>query len=434
MLSSEDVRENPGTLALAASWVLVFVLILVVQRQSASPAAGPSWEPLPVSTATSHRFGDMTWLEVRQGQAWRAVTATFIHFGLIHVTLNTLGLINLGRLVEPWYRTGPFLAICLAIGGLGNLTGGALRQLSSTARPWLASVASARHWPGAIERFLQGGAAAPVSIHTGGGSTILLGLLALGAVVGWRSKTRIGSHLQKQMVILLALTAVLGVGMSNLVDNYGHLGGAIVGGIIGLFDRPLIRLSESKAFRATCWAIVGAVMVACLGSAGRDDRAEVDYLRRFEEVASRGRVAEGTKAALDRLYALYAGEALRSDHLRDPANELDALAVADLLGRGPVAPTPADVAPEQAARDREELARVLDHLDEIPGDRWGGRVEGDLARLRQLGRRSLDASPSYEQVYDFFVCWSSASRAVSDDLARLKARVFDLDQEHKRGR
>ena len=95
-------------------------------------AAGPWWEPLPVSTVTSHRFGDMTWVEVRQGQAWRLLTATFVHFGLIHVALNALGLINLGRLVEPWYRTGPFLAICLAIGGLGNLVGGGLRSAS----PW----------------------------------------------------------------------------------------------------------------------------------------------------------------------------------------------------------------------------------------------------------------------------------------------------------
>ena len=433
MLSSEDVRENPGTLALAASWVLVFLLILAVQWPSPTPATGPSWEPLPVSTATSHRFGDMTWLEVRQGQAWRLLTATFVHFGLIHVTLNTLGLINLGRLVEPWYRTGPFLAICLTIGGLGNLVGGALRQFSSTARPWLASMASARHWPGPIERFLHGGAAAPVSIHTGGGSTILLGLLALGAVVGWRSKTRIGSHLQRQMVILLALTAVLGVAMSSLVDNYGHLGGAIVGAIIGLFDRPLLRLSEGKAFRAACWVFVASVTFACLGSAVRDDRAEVGYRRRLEQVVARGRVAGTTRVALDRLYALYAGTVLRSDHFQDPMFELDALAVGDLLARGPTVAIPSKVSPEQVALERGEMAQVLDLLDKIPEGPWGEEVAADLARLRRLGRSSLEDPPSYDQVYDFIVCWRSASRAVSDDLDRLKARMVELEEDRKRG-
>jgi hypothetical protein len=64
VLSWEDVRENPGTLALAASWVLVFVLILVVQRIHPEPLPPvPTWEPLKVSGVTGHRFGDLTWRE-----------------------------------------------------------------------------------------------------------------------------------------------------------------------------------------------------------------------------------------------------------------------------------------------------------------------------------------------------------------------------------
>ena len=435
LLSSEDFRENPGTLALAASWVLVFVLILLVQRgHPESPAVGPWFEPLPVSTAISHRFGDMTWVEVSRGQAWRVVTATFVHFGLIHLSLNTLGLINLGRLVEPWYRTGPFLAICLAIGGLGNLTGGALRQLASAARPWLASMATARHWPGPIERFFQGGQAPPVSIHTGGGSTILLGLLALGAVVGWRSKTRIGAHLQKQMVILLALTAVLGVAMSNLVDNYGHLGGAIVGAAIGLFDRPLLRLSEFKWFRMLSWALLAAVSVACLGSAAWDDRAEVDYHRRLEEVVAGGRAAETTRVALDRLYTLYAGAVLRSEHFRDPYFELDSLAVGDLLARGPAVTIPTKIEPDQVARERAEMARVLDLLERASADAWGGTVAADLARLESLGRKSLEEESSYDQVYDFMVCWRSVVKVIGADLDRSKARLIEMEATRRRGR
>ena len=253
MLLSEDIRENPGTLGLLASWVLIFALMIFVQW--GHPVARSPWwlpEPLSVLTSTSHRFGDMTWLEVRQGQPWRLETATFVHFGLIHLVLNGLALFSLGRLVEPWYRTGPFLVICLAIGGLGNLVGGAIRQFVSVARPGLASFASTHHWPGLIERVLRGQGDPGVAqiIHTGGGSTILLGLLALGAVVGWRSKTRIGSHLQKQMLLFLGLTAAMGIAMSNLVDNYGHLGGAILGLVIGLL-RPAAfsPFPTSKSFR-----------------------------------------------------------------------------------------------------------------------------------------------------------------------------------------
>lgn len=435
VLSSEDFRENPGTLALAAAWVIVFALILLAEWQDPAPAPGPKWEPLPVSTLVSHRFGDMTWREVRQGQPWRLVTATFIHFGLVHLALNTLGLINLGRLVEPWYRTGPFLAICLAIGGLGNLAGGALRQVVAVGGPWLASVASARHLPGAVERFFRGnGPAAPISIHTGGGSTILLGLLTLGAVVGWRSRTRIGAHLSRQMVRLLALTAILGVAMSGLVDNYGHLGGALVGGAIGLFDRPLVRLAEVRWFRALSWAVVTVGFAACLGLAIRDDRAEANYRQGLDAVVGRGRSVETTRLALNRLHALYASVVFRSEAFHNPLREADALALADLFSRGPKVAEPDKVEPARVAAEREEMGRTLDLLDRAPGDLWGEAIAADLARLRVLGRAALDQPPGYEQAYDFVVCWIEAEKVLAADLAHLNARLVDLEATWRKAR
>jgi rhomboid protease GluP len=435
VLSWEDFRENPGTLALAASWLLLFALILLVQWYHPSPLPPiPWWEPLKVSIVTSHPFGDMTWLEVRHGQYWRLLTATFVHFGLVHVGLNTLMLITMGRLVEPWYRTGPFLAICLAMGGFGNLVGGALRQVVGLGRPWLASAAAARHWPGAIEKFLRGGAAFPEFTHSGGGSTILLGLLALGAVVGWRSRTRVGSHLQKQMLILLGLTAVLGLAMSGLVDNYGHLGGAIVGAAIGLFDRPLVRLSEYRWFRAICWALVLGVLAACLGSAIRADRFESDHRRELDEAVTRARVSDTLRGALHELHAHYAARVLRPDPIRGPSLELDTLALADLLSRGPRPVQATKPLADQAARDRADMVKVLDLLDQTRTDLWGEEFAADIARLRALGRSSLEDHPTYDQVYEFVVCWISAEKVIAADLARFKARLVELEKARKDGR
>jgi rhomboid protease GluP len=433
VLTSDDFRENPGTLALGASWLAIFALILVVQWSDPLriPAPGPRWEPLPVSTVTSHRFGDMTWTEVRQGQAWRVLTATFVHFGLVHVGLNTLGLLNLGRLVEPWYRTGPFLAICYAMGGLGNLVGGLLRQVVGTARPWLAEMASARHWPGLVERILRGGAAVPVSIHTGGGSTILLGLLALGAVVGWRSKTRIGAHLQKQMILLLGLTAVLGVAMSGLVDNYGHLGGAIVGGVIGLFDRRLTAWSKSRGFRASCWLVVLGLSATCLASAYQADRSEADYRRDRDELTSQIRVAQSVLADLNQLHFLYARATLPPEGRREPISELDALAMVDLLARGPLTgETPSPDSPP-SMRGRSQLAGVIDRLDHIIGTPWGEEVDHQIDRVRELGRLAAERAPTFEQVYEFAVLWKPAQRAVAADLARLSVRLAGLDEARR---
>ena len=87
-----DVRECPGTWALAASWVLVFALMQLVQGGTPPNLPRQSMAgPLPVLTTTSHRFGDMTWPEVRRGEVWRVVTATFVHYSLIHIGMNLVG-------------------------------------------------------------------------------------------------------------------------------------------------------------------------------------------------------------------------------------------------------------------------------------------------------------------------------------------------------
>jgi rhomboid protease GluP len=427
VLLSEDVRENPGTLALTAAWVVVFALIQWVQWLSpVTPVPIP--DVLPVSTAISHRFGDMTWLEIRQGESWRLLTATFVHFGLLHLFMNGVALFNLGRLVEPWYRTGPFLAICLLIGGLGNFLGGAIRQAVGLARPWLVAQSVAWHLPHRIERFLQGGPAGSEAVHTGGGSTILLGLLTLAAVVGWRSRTRIGAHLQRQMLILLGLTAVLGVVMYQLVDNYGHLGGAIVGAVIGLFDPPLLRFSASKWFRRISWTAALCVMFACVGIAIRDDRVEVEHARQVVEVNRRVILDDGLRGDLVNLYALYVKLVVRSSYFTDPVNELDELAVVELL-KGMLALTlPKNPPPDQAARDRAELEALIGRLEKVPSDVWGPVVAEDLQTLRSLAKKGLDRPVNYQDVYDFLVAWKPTFRVIVQDLTTWNARRMELDQ------
>ncbi len=432
MLLSEDVKENPGTLALAASWVIVFLLILLVQWRNPVPVApGPMPDPLPVSTLTSHRFGDMTWHEVRQGEPWRLLTATFIHFGLIHLALNGLALFNIGRLIEPWYRTGPFLAICLIIGGFGNLVGGALRQAVGHARPWLAAQAAAWHLPGRVERFLQGGPAVADIIHTGGGSTILLGLLTLAAVVGWRSKTRIGEHLQKQMVILLTLTGVLGVLMYQLVDNYGHLGGAIVGGLIGLLDPPLLRFSESRGFRALSWMAVAIVSLACVGVAIQDDLGETGRNRQLVELNQRIVLDESLRVDLERLYYLYAQSIIRSPAL---AQELDGFAVTEYLKSGPQVSLPKKLTPEQIEKDRVELEALIQRLAKIPRNLWPDPVAADLASLHDLARDAIDRPVNFSDAYNFFVAWKPTIRAIGADLARSTDQAVQLDRINRQTR
>ncbi len=436
----EDVRECPATWSLAASWVLVFALMHLAQWGQPAPPANPASPAArdAIATTTSHRFGDMTWADVARGEPWRALTATFVHFSLLHLGMNLASLVMLGRLIEPWYGPGPFLATCLAIGGLGNLVGGALRQLAAMAWAGLATSGLGRTWPGLVDRLGLGGPSNPAFIHTGGGSTIVLGLLGLGAVVGWRSRTRIGSFLRDQMVGLLGFTALLGIVLHRLVDNYGHAGGAVVGAAIGFLHRPLIRAGERPSGRRAAWVVVAVLTSACLASAVHVDRAEGVMARDSAEASGRFRRDLQALQDLERLFVHYGRMIVRSPEYRDPALELDALAVLDLLARGPALTNPSPATeptdPAQAARDRADFAQTLDRLDQIKPAPWDPEVADNLDRLRALGRAALLDTPRFEQVYEFVVDWKLATGAIVADRLQAEARLIELNRLAKGGR
>ena len=433
---ADDVRECPATWALAGSWVAVFVAMHLVQWSMGIPMPSAGFaNPLAISSTVGHRFGDMTWAEVRHGEVWRLVTATFVHFSLVHVGMNAFGMIKLGQLIEPWYRSGPFLAICVAIGGLGNLVGGILRQAISAGKSALVGSKLAKTWPDWFEVTAGAdGLDRTFSMPSGGGSTILLGLLGLVAVVGWRSKTRIGSFLRDQMVTMLVFTAVLGVVLINLIDNYGHAGGAIVGAGFGFIHRPFLRLSErSHAFRHACWVAVAAALLACLVASVRDDRADTGKRTDFFQTGARFQLDLATLEDLERVSILVTrtlGLANDSGDLRD---ELDILALEPLLKRVPTAPlptTPQPTTPDQwRARTRIELAGALDALAAHPADTWGEPTAEALHEIDQISRAALTSPPDYRQIYAFVVAWRTAARAILLDRDQAQTRLVQLERQ-----
>ena len=431
-----DVRECPASWALAASWAVVFAAMHLVQWQGgiAMPDGGLA-NPLAVSSQVGHRFGDMTWAEVRHGEAWRLITATFIHFSLVHVGMNAFGLIKLGQLIEPWYGPGPFLAVCVAIGGLGNLVGGLIRQGIALARVGLAGTRLAQAWPSWFEVEAVDGVARSFLIPSGGGSTILLGLLGLGAVVGWRSKTRIGSFLRDQMVVMLAFTAILGFLLINLIDNYGHAGGAIVGAGFGFAHRPLLRLAErSRAFRLACGAGALAVVVGAALAAGRDDRHEAGLRREYAEATAQqqgDQLALGNLERLSVAYGRVVGLGLEGDGsipeldriALDPDPLLRAIATAASPPAAPGPPRPV------RARARSDLRIALNALNSRWAGTWGDEVAADLTEVKILAQAAIDRDPDYPQVFAFTVAWRSAIRAIRRDHDRAAARQAQIQRQ-----
>lgn len=113
VLGTEPVRV---TQALIAANVAVFVIVLAVTGSFAFWGGG----------ATSVHVDFALWgpsIDL-DGEWWRIVTSAFLHYGLIHLGMNMLILMWVGRMLEPVigpWRFALVYAVCLLGGSLGAL-------------------------------------------------------------------------------------------------------------------------------------------------------------------------------------------------------------------------------------------------------------------------------------------------------------------------
>ena len=368
----DDLRRSPATATLAILWVLVFAMMQV--RQGAF-----SWGPNPfaigaVETSVSHQFGDATSIELRSGQLWRAVTSTFIHYSLIHLALNLFGLLELGLLLEDRYGSGPFLAICLLIGGLGNL-------LAGLARPSFGI---------------------PPQVHSGGGSTIIFGLIGLCAVAGLRSKTEEGRDLGVQMLIFLGLNVLIGLAIPLLdrlfhlhlpsLDNLAHASGTLVGAWIGLAHRRLAASAERTSGRVA-GGVAAVVLVACMAGQTWANRAEIADGEQRAFARARQQAAQVAVEHLLQLDILYRLAFLRG---RNPSPELETLSV---WVEGAPSRVAFQVPPEDQIRaDLGAALRTLRTDESILADPVGGRA---YRRTGELALRATQEPPTSLRVQEF---------------------------------
>jgi rhomboid protease GluP len=340
-------REAPMTLALGAAWLLVYAAM--VWRQGAFHAGGRDLLTGSIATRTAHLFGDQTPAEIGRGQAWRTLTSTFIHFSLLHLGLNLIGLLQFGRIIEGWYGSGPLLAIYVAIGSLGNALSGVLKL-----------------------RFSEWLRADPLR-PSGGGSGVVVGLIALLAIAGWRSSSRFGDFVRGQMFLLLFLTGVMGLFYPRL-DNTGHATGAAVGLLIGLLH-PLL-LKAGRWPRRLLGVVAALVLAAAAAVQYRAARVEI----REESLAVARIQAQRLTLAyveLSRLYECYRELIRRGSDPRPPF---------DPLLRRPTGPS----RDQLRAAIRNALA-ALQGLRIIPES---GPVAAAGDTMRNLSLRALAAAPT----------------------------------------
>ncbi|TDI35833.1 MAG: rhomboid family intramembrane serine protease [Acidobacteria bacterium] len=187
----EPVHRFIVTPTLVAMNVAIFLAMVSLGVSATAP--GP-WELLPFGA----NFGGYT----VNGQWWRLLTSTFLHFGVLHIGFNMWCLWSLGRLAERMFGNWQFLTIYL-LTGLGG------------------SAASLISHP----QFVSAGASGAVFGIAGAlASFLYFAQLSL--------PEKVGRDLQTSILFFIGINLIIGFSL-DFVDNAGHLGGLVVGAILG---------------------------------------------------------------------------------------------------------------------------------------------------------------------------------------------------------
>lgn len=112
--SAKFVDLGHGRVALTP--ILIFINLIVFGAMLAH-GAGLWHSPNNIQLAWGAGFGPAT----KDGEWWRLGSALFLHFGLVHLTMNMVALWEAGQLVERLYGRFRFIVVYFVGGITGNL-------------------------------------------------------------------------------------------------------------------------------------------------------------------------------------------------------------------------------------------------------------------------------------------------------------------------
>ncbi len=390
---SQAFREAPATMTICTLWIVVF-LGMAWEQSGLGPGRNLLVGEIRLSTAD--RFGDLTARAVRDGQPWRLLTATFVHFNLLHLGINLFGMYQLGMVLESWYGSAQFLAIYAFIGVLGNALGVISKTLLGT---WLPNVAAFQDHP------------------SGGGSTVLCGLIALLAVVGWRSRSRFGTIVKAEMIGILAFTAIMGIAIPR-IDNFGHGGGALAGALVGFLHRPLLCAYERPRIKKSFGVLATLVLLAAAGAQfgfGVPEPSEPVARPNEARLRQQFEVAATSVRRLVLIANLYGKVAQRYPGMW---GQVDLLAIDPSLG-APTRPS--------AQVLRRSLMMTLSSLEANPDGLNEGPTADCFERVGTLVRNVVKAPPTPGELTEFGRCIRSLLDRAGTRLVQLKLVVDQLE-------
>jgi membrane associated rhomboid family serine protease len=177
------------------------------------------------------RVGGMKTSRVDEGELWRLVSAVFLHTNLLHLTLNVMGLLLVGRLVEAMLGATRMFTVFLWSGVTG------------AAASWLL-------------------AATPVSVGASGG---IFGLLGAALVFVLRHGDELPDdvrrHLRKHLLISILFNLPVGL-VVPVIDQAAHVGGLVGGAVLGALLGD--RVTEASRARAPATAALALGCAAAL--------------------------------------------------------------------------------------------------------------------------------------------------------------------------
>jgi rhomboid protease GluP len=171
---------------------------------------------------------------VRDGQWWRLCTANFLHFGWLHVCMNTVALLSVGVLIEKALGAARFVVVSLLAGLCGNL-------------------ASA----------LLGGHA-----YSAGASAMIFGLIGALLVVNVLHRARLPATLElsrKRWTWLLLINVA--ISLLPFVDALAHIGG-FGGGALAAWALARAIAPNPRVKKATLAAALGLGALYAAGFVG----------------------------------------------------------------------------------------------------------------------------------------------------------------------
>jgi len=190
----------PGALSATALLLTANVALFLLMMATPPSGVAPAGARMSFDATTLMRFGSGRGLQVlHDGEWWRIVTSLFVHAGVLHIALNSLALLRIGRFVEELFGSERMWTIYLGSGLCGSL----LSQLLG-----------------------------PRSLVVGASGAIC-GLVGLLLAHGLRRRDSTGSTLRgamtEQVLYIVAFSLLPGV---SLLSHAGGLAGGFLAGLV----------------------------------------------------------------------------------------------------------------------------------------------------------------------------------------------------------